>query len=561
MAVLTLREHDDPSAFIADFTGTDAAVTDYLLTEVLDRLSPSERRFLLRISVVDAICGELADALTNDTDGDRHLQRLASSNAMLEPLDWSTGWFRFHPLLRDLLRAELHAGYAAELPQLHHDAARLARRGRTRARRDAARAGERRPVSWRATSSRTAGSSSSSRAISLPCARWSRSCPPTPWPQSPSSRWRCRRATSRTGEARRADPDRAAPSAAPTGCRPSAGATSTWRAPSSRSSRPPSRRAWRAGSHRTPADWRRGSRGRGDGPAALALVTLGIAELWTGDRTRAAARARGRRAARGACAATSTSTRSRSPTWRGRGLSGRYPRGARAARRSHRRAQRLDAHVRRRCRARRARRRRVPVGRARGGGPDARAASLARREPRSVHCAPAWRQAHARPPPAARPRRRSRAAPRVLRAGRLRASEPPAILVRASGCCSRRWASGRGARAARGGLSRRAAPSTITVALARLRVADGRPSRRPRWSACHRGRGSVTSACRRRASRRSRTTRCSTTTAAAALGTRSTSPSRAACAAPSSSSARRCVRSSDASCATRAPTARWPGSC
>jgi LuxR family maltose regulon positive regulatory protein len=106
MAVLTLRGHADPSAFVAAFTGGDAAVTDYLLTEVLDHLDPPERRFLLYISLTDAVCGELADAITGETGGTRRLHRLAGENAMLEPLDGRPGWFRFHPLLRDLLRAE-----------------------------------------------------------------------------------------------------------------------------------------------------------------------------------------------------------------------------------------------------------------------------------------------------------------------------------------------------------------------------------------------------------------------------------------------------------------------
>jgi LuxR family maltose regulon positive regulatory protein len=123
MAVLTLRGHPDPAAFVRAFAGGDAAVTDYLLTEVLDHLSEDDRRFLLRAALTDAVCGELADAITGGKDGARRLQRLAGENAMLEPLDGRAEWFRFHPLLRDLLRAELRADAAADLPRLHRTAA------------------------------------------------------------------------------------------------------------------------------------------------------------------------------------------------------------------------------------------------------------------------------------------------------------------------------------------------------------------------------------------------------------------------------------------------------
>ena len=53
---------------------------------------------------------------------------------MLEPVDGRPGWFRFHPLLRDLLRAELHAHHGDEIQSLNHAAALwLAEAGMVRA--------------------------------------------------------------------------------------------------------------------------------------------------------------------------------------------------------------------------------------------------------------------------------------------------------------------------------------------------------------------------------------------------------------------------------------------
>ena len=131
MAELTLRRHPDPAAFVEAFTGADAAVADYLLTEVLDRRDDAERGMVLRIAIVDAVCGDLVTALTGDPHGTRTLRRLAGENAMLEPLEGRPGWFRFHPLLRDLLRAELRSALGGELAELHGRAARwLAADGR-----------------------------------------------------------------------------------------------------------------------------------------------------------------------------------------------------------------------------------------------------------------------------------------------------------------------------------------------------------------------------------------------------------------------------------------------
>ena len=64
LAALSLQGEDDPETFLAEFTGNDHAVADYLSGEVLALQTPETRRFLLRTSVAEQICGELADALT-----------------------------------------------------------------------------------------------------------------------------------------------------------------------------------------------------------------------------------------------------------------------------------------------------------------------------------------------------------------------------------------------------------------------------------------------------------------------------------------------------------------
>ncbi len=123
LAALSVRAHPEPSRFIEHFAGTDATVSDYLLSEVLARQPPELRDFLLRTSIVDMVCGELADALTGGSDGQRTLARLEHGGALLAPLDEHGAWYRYHPLFAELLRAELRARLDGEIEGLHRRAA------------------------------------------------------------------------------------------------------------------------------------------------------------------------------------------------------------------------------------------------------------------------------------------------------------------------------------------------------------------------------------------------------------------------------------------------------
>ena len=123
LAAMSVRAHPEPSRFIEHFAGTDATVSDYLLSEVLARQPPDLREFLLRTSIVDMVCGELADALTGGSDGQRMLARLEHGGALLAALDEHGAWYRYHPLFAELLRAELRAQLGGELEELHRRAA------------------------------------------------------------------------------------------------------------------------------------------------------------------------------------------------------------------------------------------------------------------------------------------------------------------------------------------------------------------------------------------------------------------------------------------------------
>jgi LuxR family maltose regulon positive regulatory protein len=123
LAALSLAGHPDPERFAAEFGGSERTVAEYLLAEVLDRQPEEARRLLLRTSLLDRVNGELADLLTGDSGGERVLQRLEEAGAFVVSLDARRSAFRYHQLFAELLQLELRASAPDELPALHEAAA------------------------------------------------------------------------------------------------------------------------------------------------------------------------------------------------------------------------------------------------------------------------------------------------------------------------------------------------------------------------------------------------------------------------------------------------------
>lgn len=122
LAAMTL-DRADLAASINRVTGSDRAIAEYLVGEVLDRSEPADREFLLRTSIVDRLCADLADRLTGRDDGQQALGRLLRSNALVTALDDRDQWVSYHPLLRELLRHRLLLEHRAIVPELQRRAA------------------------------------------------------------------------------------------------------------------------------------------------------------------------------------------------------------------------------------------------------------------------------------------------------------------------------------------------------------------------------------------------------------------------------------------------------
>ena len=123
LAVLSLADHPDPERFVAEFSGSDRAVTEYLIAEMMDRQPVAVQDLLLRTCLLDRVNGELADLLTGRPGSERILLDLEDANAFVLSLDPGRTWFRFHRLLSDFLRLEVRRTLPAEVPALHRRAA------------------------------------------------------------------------------------------------------------------------------------------------------------------------------------------------------------------------------------------------------------------------------------------------------------------------------------------------------------------------------------------------------------------------------------------------------
>jgi LuxR family transcriptional regulator, maltose regulon positive regulatory protein len=124
LAVLSLAGHPDPGRFVAEFSGSDRTVAEYLMAEMLDRQPPQVQALLLRTSVLDRVNGELADLLTGASGSERILLGLEDANAFVVSLDPGRTWFRYHRMFGGLLRLELRRTMPADIADLHQLAAR-----------------------------------------------------------------------------------------------------------------------------------------------------------------------------------------------------------------------------------------------------------------------------------------------------------------------------------------------------------------------------------------------------------------------------------------------------
>jgi len=126
LAVLSLRDAEDISTFIASLKGSQRYILDYLVEEVLERQPKSLQSFLLRTSILERMCGSLCEAVVGEdslVDGTEILEQLEHRNLFVVPLDHERKWYRYHHLFAELLRHCLNRAEPERVLEYHRRAA------------------------------------------------------------------------------------------------------------------------------------------------------------------------------------------------------------------------------------------------------------------------------------------------------------------------------------------------------------------------------------------------------------------------------------------------------
>jgi LuxR family maltose regulon positive regulatory protein len=124
LAAVWLAGEADTEGAAADFAGDNRLVADYLRDEFLSRLDEPTLEFLISAAALDRLTGEVCDFVLERDGSAEDLRRLSHSNLHVIPLDDRDHEFRYHALLREMLRAELHRRGEPAEHALHSRASR-----------------------------------------------------------------------------------------------------------------------------------------------------------------------------------------------------------------------------------------------------------------------------------------------------------------------------------------------------------------------------------------------------------------------------------------------------
>jgi LuxR family maltose regulon positive regulatory protein len=123
LAALSLTRHDDPSAWVLEFSGSQRLILDYVQDEILAHLPSAMRRFLLRVCILPRMNASLCEAVTGKPASQQMLEALERLNLFMIPLDEQRQWYRLHDLFREALLARLQVIQPELISRLYERAA------------------------------------------------------------------------------------------------------------------------------------------------------------------------------------------------------------------------------------------------------------------------------------------------------------------------------------------------------------------------------------------------------------------------------------------------------
>src|SRR6516164_9829497 len=107
MAALSLRSNRDPERLARALDVRSHAIAEYFVSEVLEQQPPEVVQFMLDTSVLGPLTAGACAAVTARPDAAALLRQIDAANLFLVALDDERTSFRYHNLVRQVLRAEL----------------------------------------------------------------------------------------------------------------------------------------------------------------------------------------------------------------------------------------------------------------------------------------------------------------------------------------------------------------------------------------------------------------------------------------------------------------------
>jgi LuxR family maltose regulon positive regulatory protein len=127
LQLAALAAPDDPRRAVVDHQASGRAIAGYLLEEVVDRLPEAQREVALDLAVLDEFDEALAAGLVARPDVSGPIHELLQSHLLLSRIGGPRPTYRFHQLLRELLREQLRVTDHERWTTLHRRAAELLR--------------------------------------------------------------------------------------------------------------------------------------------------------------------------------------------------------------------------------------------------------------------------------------------------------------------------------------------------------------------------------------------------------------------------------------------------
>lgn len=122
LAARSIRARGNAAELDVKNLGGQRHIVAYVQAELLSTMPEDTVEFLTRSAVLDQMSGPLCDAVLRTTGSAVRLEALSQSSMLVTPLDEHRRWYRYHHILRSLLRTELEA----REPELTSELARRA---------------------------------------------------------------------------------------------------------------------------------------------------------------------------------------------------------------------------------------------------------------------------------------------------------------------------------------------------------------------------------------------------------------------------------------------------